>query len=566
MRAYQVDSINKTVILSFDYDEEIIRQIKVCDFNARWNQELEHWVVPVNEYSINLVSSLIREFNFKKKSEKVEKDVDVSYERTEIDIAYIRGLCDAKDFAYTPRDYQLEALGFGLEKGSIINGDDVGLGKTFEGIMYAETTNSFPCLVIVPASVKYNWKEKWLEITKDKRSVSVIESKETRKHSNNWDADVVIINYDIIGKKQGKGTTMKFPELVGDNWKMVIFDEAHFLKNKTSQRSQAAKKITQISEDIIIQLLTGTATMSKPSELWNLLKLIKKDDLIAVDWYQFVRRYCGGYRGKFGWVTDGATNTLELNKKLRETCYIRREKREVLSEMPDVTRQVLQMPITNKRAIDSASTDLIQYIIDTKGEEAAEAAMEAEHLVALGLMRKLSIEGKIKAIEQYLRDWKESGKKLVVFGIHKEQLIYLSERFKSPLIAGGISSKKKQEMVKDWQVSNDQFLFANIESAGTGVDGLQNVCSNMLIIELPWRPSDLTQVIGRLDRSGQEEAVTVTFALSYDTIDEQMYEMLADKELVTEAVNKGVDIKRNGSGMRSVLKKIFKKNKKSLDS
>ena len=509
---------------------------------------------------------MIREFNFKKKGEKVEKDVDVSYERTEIDIAYIRGLCDAKDFAYTPRDYQLEALGFGLEKGSIINGDDVGLGKTFEGIMYAETTNSFPCLVIVPASVKYNWKEKWLEITKGKRSVSVIESKETRKHSNNWDADVVIINYDIIGKKQGKGTTMKFPELVGDNWKMVIFDEAHFLKNKTSQRSQAAKKITQISEDIIIQLLTGTATMSKPSELWNLLKLIKKDDLIAVDWYQFVRRYCGGYRGKFGWVTDGATNTLELNKKLRETCYIRREKREVLSEMPDVTKQVLQMPITNKRAIDSASTDLIQYIMDTKGEEAAEAAMEAEHLVALGLMRKLSIEGKIKAIEQYLRDWKESGKKLVVFGIHKEQLIYLSKRFKSPLIAGGVSSKKKQEMVKDWQVSDDQFLFANIESAGTGVDGLQNVCSNMLIIELPWRPSDLTQVIGRLDRSGQEEAVTVTFALSYDTIDEQMYEMLADKELVTEAVNKGVDIKRNGSGMRSVLKKIFKKNKKNLDS
>ena len=37
--------------------------------------------------------------------------------------------------------------------------------------------------------------------------------------------------------------------------------------------------------------------------------------------------------------------------------------------------------------------------------------------------------------------------------------------------------------------------------------------------------------------------------------------MLADKELVTEAVNKGIDVKRNGSGMRAVMKKIMKKKK-----
>tara|TARA_R110000744_G_scaffold19900_6_gene52318 strand:+ start:736 stop:2421 length:1686 start_codon:yes stop_codon:yes gene_type:complete len=561
MRTYSLDSINKTVILTLSFDEDIIREIKALDYNSRWNQELKHWVVPVNDYSINLISALIKEYNFTKAEIKKQEDVDISYEKTEVDLAYLKGMCDSKGFTYTPRDYQLEALGFGIEKGNIINGDDVGLGKTFEAIMYAETTNSFPCLVIVPASVKYNWYEKWLEITGEKRNVSVIESKETKKHKNNWNADVVIINYDILGKKQGRGTAMKFAQLVETNWGMVVIDEAHFLKNKTSQRAQAAKKITQISDDVKIQLLTGTATMSKPVELWNLLKLCKVDEFIAVDWYQFVRRYCGGYKGKFGWVTDGATNTLELNKKLRETCYIRREKREVLTEMPDVTKQVIQMAISNLKDITAANTNFIQYIIDTKGEEAAEAAMEAEHLVALGMMRKLAIEGKAKAIELYLKDWKESGKKLVVFGIHKELLIHLAEKFKCPLIAGGVSSKQKQEIVKHWIKSDDIFLFANMESAGTGVDGLQLVCSNMLIIELPWRPSDLTQVIGRLDRSGQEEPVTVTFALSDDTIDSEMFEMLADKELVTEAVNKGIDIKRNGSGMRAVMKKIMKKIK-----
>ena len=99
---------------------------------------------------------------------------------------------------------------------------------------------------------------------------------------------------------------------------MVIFDEAHFRKNKKSQRSAAAKMI--LKKKCRVQLLTGTAVMSKPSELWNLLYLIKCDKLIAKDWHQFVMRYCGAYRGKFGWVTDGATNVIELNKRLRQNC------------------------------------------------------------------------------------------------------------------------------------------------------------------------------------------------------------------------------------------------------
>jgi SWI/SNF-related matrix-associated actin-dependent regulator 1 of chromatin subfamily A len=426
--------------------------------------------------------------------------------------------------------------------------------------MYAETTNSFPCLVIVPASVKYNWIERWSEIVGPKRDISIIESTETKTRKNNWNAEVVIINYDIIGKKQGSGATVKFKELTSTKWKMVIFDEAHFLKEKKAQRSKAAKMIIK-PDDLKIQLLTGTATMSKPVELWNLLLLIKSEKYVAEDWYQFVRRYCGGYIGKFGWVTDGATNILELNQKLRDNCYIRREKKDVLKELPEVITEVIKVPITNKRAIVKATDNIIDYLLETKGVEAAEKAEEAEHLVALGVLRKLSIEGKLKAVESYLRDWSQSNEKLLVFGLHREPLDYLSEKFKADLIAGGVSSKDKQRIVKEWQVNNKQFLFANMESAGTGVDGLQNVCSNMIILELPWRPSDLWQVIGRLDRSGQKNSPNIKYLLSDDTIDIQMWEMLQAKEEVITAVNKGQDIKKSDSGMRAVMKKL-KQNKR----
>lgn len=561
-RNFYIDKINKTVNFTFDFDKDIIKRIKGTDYNHRWNPELKEWIVPVNDWSKPNILSLIKYFGFKQLKTLEEEDVKIVYTPTPINEAYLRGLCDSKDFSYKPRDYQLEALGYALDKGNIINGDDVGLGKTFESIMYAETTNSFPCLVVVPASVKYNWDEKWLEITKNKRNVAVIDGKGTKKRPNNWKAEVVIINYDIIGKKQGRGATVKYPELLETEFKMVIFDEAHFLKNGSSQRTKAAKKIvTKIKkQDGLVQLLTGTVTMNKPVELWTLLDFIDGQDTIADDWTQFIYRYCGGYKGKFGWVTDGATNILELNKKMRENFYIRREKRDVFKEMPEVTKQIINVSITNGKIIDEALEDVIGFIRRTKGDEKAEKAMAAIDLVALSVQRQLSIEGKLKAIEQYLKDWKEGGKKLLVFGLHKEPLKYLAEKFKCNIIEG--NSLQKLQHVKRWQKDDNIFLFGNMQSAGTGVDGLQNVCSNMLIMELPWRPSDLTQAIGRLDRSGQEEAVTVTFILSDETFDTEMWSMLGGKEQVTEAVNKGIDVGKTSMNLKAIYKSVQKRLKK----
>ena len=557
MRTYLVDGLNKTVTFDFPFDGDIIRELKSADRDARYNPELKHWIVPINDWSIISVKDIIKKFGFKKGVVTEILDVVSDYSIKDVDLAYIKGLCDAKGFTYTPRDYQLEALGYALNKGNILNGDDVGTGKTFEAIIYAETTNSFPCLAIVPASVKYNWAEKWSEIVGPHRTIGVID-RETKKIKNNWEADVVIINYDIIGKKQGRGATVKHEQLVDIGWKMVIIDEAHFLKNKKAQRSKAALMITR-RDDLIIQMLTGTAIMSKPVEIWNLLLIMKASHHIADDWYQFVRRYCGGYIGSFGWVTDGATHIMELNQKLRDNCYIRREKRDVLKELPDVITEVINMPITNSREITRATDDLIGYLRTTKGDDAAESAQEAEHLVALGVLRKLSIEGKIKAIESYLSDWKQCDDKLLVFGIHREQLKSLSEKYKCPLIAGGTSSVSKQKIVNDWKTNDKQFLFANIQSAGTGVEGLQDVCSNMIITELPWTPSALWQVIGRLDRSGQKISPNIKYLISNKTIDVEMWDMLQDKEEVVTAVNKGIDIKRSKSGMKAVMQKMLKK-------
>lgn len=559
MKGYYIDKRNKTINLSFDFDNEIIREVKSCGRAVHWNDELKIWVVPINAFSADIIKDIIKKHGFKKIEVKKISKVDYSYEVKNIDYEYLKDLVNSKELTYKPRDYQYDSLGYALQKGNHINGDDVGLGKTFESILYAEVTESFPCLVICPASLKEQWAEKWLEINNNKRSVGVIYSKETKKRKNNWNADIVIINYDIIGKKKGAGAVPRFDEISNTDWKMVIFDEAHFLKNAKSIRSKTSVKITK-PNNLKIQLLTGTAIMSRPVEIWNLLKIGKIDKFISSSWMSFVRRYCGAHRGANGLVTSGATFTMELNKKLRENCYIRREKREVLKDLPEAIPQIFQVPISNQKDINEATNNLIEFIRKTKGDEAAEKAMEAEVLVSLGVMRKLAIEGKMKAIVQYLKDWKESGIKMVVFGVHRDPLIQLAEIFNCPLIIGGVKSSKKREIVNSWKNSEDVFLFANMDSAGTGTDGLQDVCHNMSIIELPWRPSDLEQVIGRLDRSGQTLPPNINYLLNNDTIDDQMWSMLEEKEEVTEAVNKGIDVNENQSGLRTIIRKFIEKH------
>lgn len=561
MQEYQIDNLNKVVNFYFDSNSTIARALKDISKTAQKNDVLGYWTIKVTEYTLPKIVKLIKDFDFTKRADTEAALPTYDYSLSKEHLEAFSKIFEKHDFAYVPRLYQIEALGYAMKKRNLIIGDDVGLGKTFEAILYAEVTNSFPCLVIVPSSVKFNWAEKWLEITKNRRSVSTIESAPPKKRPNNWNDEVVIINYDIIAKKKGKGATVKFSELVDIDWKMIIFDEGHFLKSNKAQRSKAALKI--IKTGARIALLTGTATMNKPAELWNLLRIIKRDVVIGGNYMRYTREFCGGKQGGFGWDDSGATNTLELNRRLRDECYIRREKREVLTELPKITKQILKTPITNGAEYKRATNNFIDYIREEYGQEKAEKAMEAECLVRIGVLRRLSIAGKVKAIEQYLKDWKEvSTEKLIIFGVHREALDYLSDKFNSRLIAGGITTKQKHESIKAWcKDPDDLFIFGNMDTMGTGVDGFQHVCQNMIIIELPWRPSDLEQIIGRIDRSGQELPMSITFMLADETSDEDMWEMLKEKEAITEAVNKGIDIKKMNSGLKIVIRKMMERLK-----
>lgn len=445
-----------------------------------------------------------------------------------------------------PRSYQMDYLYYAVNHGNHINGSSVGTGKSLCSVLYAEMLDLFPCMVVCPASVKSGWLREWKETNPDRR-VSVIS---TSSPPEDFEADVIVINYDILGKRVTKENGKTSLEIRLDGMKkksfsLVIADEIHFLKNRKSIRSKSFKKLAHKVPSVIG--LTGTLIMNRPAELLNILMLIERIKEIAPDdqyHHYFFERYCNMKETNFGMDISGASNIKELNRLLKECCYFQVSKRDALKELPPISENVVECEITNKRAYKKADSDLLQFIEDKfKDQEKVDKAARAEFLVKLSTLKQLSLEGKIKAIKKWVEEWLEANEeeKLLVFASQSAILTKIAEEFKEGLlITGSTTTKKRDEILQKFTLEkNKRVLFANIGCLGTGVDGLQKVCSNMAILELPPRPSDLVQVIGRLERSGQENPVTIQYLLSPETIDRDLWEMLKGKKDVTDMLNKG---------------------------
>lgn len=445
-----------------------------------------------------------------------------------------------------PRSYQMDYLYYAVNHGNHINGSSVGTGKSLCSVLYAEMLDLFPCMVVCPASVKSGWLREWKE-TNPNRRVSIIS---TSSPPEDFEADVIVINYDILGKRVTKENGKTSLEIRLDGMKkksfsLVIADEIHFLKNRKSIRSKSFKKLIHKVPSVIG--LTGTLIMNRPAELLNILMLIERIKEIAPEdqyHHYFFERYCNMKETNFGMDISGASNIKELNRLLKECCYFQVSKRDALKELPPISENVVKCEITNKRAYKKAKGDLLQFIEDKfKDEEKVEKAARAEFLVKLSTLKQLSLEGKEKFIKKWVEEWMEANEeeKLLVFASQSTILTKIAGEFKEGLlITGGTTTKKRDEILQKFaSQKKNRLLFANIGCLGTGVDGLQKVCSNMAILELPPRPSDLVQVIGRLERSGQENPVTIQYLLSPETIDQDLWEMLKGKKDVTDMLNKG---------------------------
>jgi SNF2 family DNA or RNA helicase len=297
----------------------------------------------------------------------------------------------------------------------------------------------------------------------------------------------------------------------------------------------------------------------------------------------WAKKYCNAKKTRWGWDFDGASNIEELNRQLRATCYVRREKKEVRSELPDVQEDVVSVEIENKGEYRRASKDVLEYIRDRMKsdekyfervtdylgwnevgekemmdviEEKVRRSKRGEHLVRVSVLREIAARGKKEKIAEWAENVIESGEKLVLFAVHipmQKGLMEKLSEYKPAHIFAEDSMEERDEQINKFREEEDcRVMIASLGAAKEGIDGLQEVCSIVGFAEVPWSPGDLDQATARLHRIGQDADMVNSYHLiANETVEEHIYSVLQEKRGVVDAVTEG---KNTGKGIIRRLK------------
>lgn len=410
------------------------------------------------------------------------------------------------------------------KNGRALVADEMGLGKTVQALAWLQLHPELrKAIIVVPASLKLNWLKEaktWMT-NPDCEVVSGTKPYKIR-------GQIIIINYDILAY------WVEYLSSVG--FKVLIMDEVHCIKNSTTKRTKAVKKLAKGIHHIIG--LSGTPIINRPVEMYNALTLI--DSSVIPNFKEYTKRYCGATYNGFGWDFTGATNTDELHKKLTDTIMIRRKKTDVLTDLPDKLKSFVPIELANQDEYETAESNFMDFLKETKGLDAAARASQAEALVEIEGLKQLALAGKLDACIDWIEDFLETDQKLVVFAVHKEAIDTLMGKFGKIAVKvdGSVSMVQRNESVIKFQTDPKIKLFVgNIQAAGVGLTLTE--ASNVAFIELPWTPGALVQAEDRCHRIGQKDSVTIHYLLAAGTIEEKIAKLLDAKRKVLDAVLDG---------------------------
>lgn len=453
----------------------------------------------------------------------------------------------AHNMKIEPYEYQKEGIAYALEKKRCIMGDEPGLGKTAQAIGTMTASGAWPALVICPSSLKVNWQREFKKfggvqaiILSDANRNTWQQFWKSRDLYNEPLAKVFITNYESLRKffvkrinSTGRMTlrNIEFDERI-NLFRSVIIDESHKCKSIKTQQSKFVQGIARGKEYILE--LTGTPVVNNNVDLIQQLNIMERLEDFG-GYKKFMDRYCAG--------DNQSSHLKELNFFLNKFCFFRRQKKDVLKWLPDKTRSYLVVDIDNRKEYNQAKRDVIQYLRDFKNadDEKIQRAIRGAVMVKMGILKQISSKGKIKAAVDIIHNIIDGGEKLIVFCFLKQVVEDIRKEFPNAVtVTGDDDDKAKQRSVDAFQQDpSTNLIVLNYRSGGTGLT--LTAASNVLFIEFPWTYSDCCQAEDRAHRNGQKNAVTCTYLLGKDTIDEYMYQLIQTKKDIANGVTGTID-------------------------
>jgi hypothetical protein len=423
--------------------------------------------------------------------------------------------------------------------------DEPGLGKTAEALLAAEAANAYPLLVVVPNVVKTNWAREAARWT-PRRPVTVVQGD---GETVDGFADIVVLNYEVLDRHLG---------WLGDfGFRGMVVDEAHFIKNKTSQRSQhvlaLSDRIRSRTVRPLLMALTGTPLINDIDDfraIWQFLGWI--DDSKPLGELMDTLEDIGLTPADRGFYAAARQCVIDLG-------IVRRRKLDVAADIP--ARRIADLPVEldgpTGRSIRAAERDLAarmvaRYQTALASRSAAAGTGSIDHDLirqvarwelkdattaqsgenVFTMMRRIG-QAKAELAADYAAQLARSAGKVVFFAKHIDVMDAAEETFARKGVR--FSSIRGDQTPKARQANVDAFVndpdvavaVCSLTVAGVGLN-LQ-VASNIVLAELSWTDAEQTQAIDRSHRIGQAEPVTAWRIIAAQTIDARVAELIGTK-------------------------------------
>ena len=521
---------DKYVYMSFAYDPVRVREVKKIP-GITFDSKSKAWKAPISSVAQAIAWS--KAFRVHIPDEIIQEADRI---KAKMEAALLESRSTGAEIVIAGFDklmpYQKAGVQYAKNRRRCFIADEMGLGKTLQAIAAVEEMHRsapiYPVVVVCPANLTLNWAKEYVKWLPERRVGVVSGRKQFPEHGT---YDVLVVGYPNLAAWQAQLT----------GYGGYIFDESHYLKTYGAQRTKAAIKIVRrASKDAPVLLLTGTPVASRPAEYVAQLDLLGQLDSFGGRW-GFYRRYCDAHRDKFGqWRLDGHSNLEELNSTLRSTCYIRRTKEQVLTELPPIFESTMYFEGSErgKRDYDAAEADLGAWL-----EQNGRTNNAPEQIARISVLRRLAAEAKLPGVFELIDEMVESGRKVVIAAHHRDIVNAIATRYGGLKIQGGMSVVEVEDAKRRFQenpVEDSPAIALSIEAAKTG--HTLTAAQDIVFVELPWTPADVQQTYSRLHRIGQIGSVRVTYALMADSIDEDIHRAISRKEQVVAGAVDGGDV------------------------
>ena len=423
--------------------------------------------------------------------------------------------------------------------------DEPGLGKTAQALLAAQAADAYPLLVVVPNVVKTNWARE-VDLWTPRHPATVVHGD---GDTVDGFSDIVIVNYEVLDRHVGWLGSLGF--------RGMVVDEAHFIKNKTSQRSrhvlELSKRIQARTMRPLLMALTGTPLINDIEDflaIWEylgwiddkepraeLMESLEDNGLTPVD-YDF--------------YPAARSSVIDLG-------IVRRRKVDVAADIP--ARRIADLPVELEgvlgRSILAAEKALGRRLVK-RYDSALAARSDGNQVVGIDhalvrqvatwerrdadetktednvftMMRRIG-QAKAGLAADYAAQLARSVGKVVFFAKHIDVMdaaekVFAQQGLGYTSIRGDQTSKNRQQSIDAF--TNDpgvSVAVCSLMAAGVGLN-LQ-VSSNVVLAELSWTAAEQTQAIDRVHRIGQDQPVTAWRIIAAQTIDARIAELIDEK-------------------------------------